>query len=131
MTERQIKKSYDEWNKQSSYDFETAQAMFSSGRYIYAIFFCHLAVEKLLKGIFLKESKKEPEKIHNLNYFIEKLDLKIDTEKRDFIDNLNDLSVPVRYPDELEKLLKDFDNKETAEILKKTGELLTWLRSMI
>jgi hypothetical protein len=37
----------------------------------------------------------------------------------------------VRYPDELEKLLKDFDNKETAEILKKTGELLTWLRSMI
>jgi len=33
--------------------------------------------------------KKEPEKIHNLNYFIEKLDLKIDTEKRDFIDNLS------------------------------------------
>lgn len=31
---------------------KTAEAMFNSKRYLYAVFMCHLAIEKALKGIY-------------------------------------------------------------------------------
>lgn len=124
-------KSPEEWFKQADYDLETAIAMFNSGRYIYTVFMCHLSVEKALKGLYAKKFEKDPPKIHNLNYFCEKIDIEIDTEKRDFIDNLNNLSVPTRYPEELERLLRDYKKEETEDVLKKTKELLKWLKQRI
>ena len=47
---------------------------------------------------------------------------------KEFIENLNRLSVPTRYPDELEKMLKEYDKIRTEEILLRTGELLGWLK---
>jgi len=49
----------DEWYLQSDYDFETAEAMFTSGRYIYAIFMCHLSLEKALIKSFTQDRTKE------------------------------------------------------------------------
>ncbi|WP_367401612.1 HEPN domain-containing protein [Geoalkalibacter halelectricus] len=43
-----MEKRTEEWLRQSDYDFETAEVMFNSGRQIYAVFMCHLAI-----GIFL------------------------------------------------------------------------------
>ena len=36
----------EEWLKQSEYDMGIAKAMLKTGRYIYAVFMCHLAIEK-------------------------------------------------------------------------------------
>lgn len=44
-------KDVNEWLLQAEYDIDTAYAMFRSGRYSYAIFMCHLSIEKGLKGI--------------------------------------------------------------------------------
>jgi HEPN domain-containing protein len=49
----------------------------------------------------------------------------------EFIDNLNDLSVPTRYPDELDKLLKDYKKEDTFEVLEKTKKLLLCLKKML
>ena len=125
---RQKFKSSEEWFKQSDYDLATAEAMFKAGRYLYVVFMCHLSIEKALKGHFAKVFKKDPPKIHNLNYFCEIIELDIEKELRDFLDNLNDLSVPSRYPDELERLLTDFGKDETRHVLEETGELLSWLK---
>jgi len=124
-------KSPEEWFKQAEYDLETASAMFKTGRYIYTVFMCHLSIEKALKGLYAKKFKKDPPKIHNLNYFCEKIDIEMESEKLDFIDNLNNLSVPTRYPDELERLVKDYKKENTGEVLKKTEELLKCLKQMI
>ena len=40
-----------EWLRQADYDLETAQYMLAGGRYIYAVFMCHLSAEKALKGL--------------------------------------------------------------------------------
>jgi HEPN domain-containing protein len=44
-------KSSKEWLLQSDYDITTAEAMYESGRYFYAVFMCHLSLEKCLKGM--------------------------------------------------------------------------------
>jgi len=90
----------DEWFLQSDYDFETAEAMFTSGRYIYAIFMCHLSLEKALKGLYLKRRNEHPVKSHDLVYFVQKIELEIDAGNFEFILRLNRLSVPTRYPDD-------------------------------
>jgi len=47
--ERPMSKSPQEWLKQADYDMETAEIMFDNKRHIYAVFMCHLAIEKILK----------------------------------------------------------------------------------
>lgn len=121
----------EEWFKQAEYDLDTASAMFETGRYIYTVFMCHLSIEKALKGLYAKKFKKDPPKIHNLNFFCEKIDIEIESKKLDFIDNLNNLSIPTRYPEELERLIKDYEKEKTEDVLKKTKELLKWLKQLI
>ena len=45
-----MKKETKNWLDSAKYDMETAEHMFNTGRYIYTIFMCHLAVEKALKA---------------------------------------------------------------------------------
>jgi HEPN domain-containing protein len=49
-------------------------------------------------------------------------------EFQSFVGNLNDLSVPTRYPDEIEKLVKQYNKSKTSNILKLTQRLLSWLK---
>ncbi len=121
----------EEWFKQAEYDFETANAMFETGRYIYAVFMCHLSIEKALKGLYAQKFKQDPSKIHNLNYFCEKIDLQPPEEIQIFIDKLNSLSVPTRYPDELDKLMKDYKKDLTKNIVDHAKELLLWLKKKL
>lgn len=37
------------WVEQARYDLETARAMLDSGRYVYVVFCCQQAVEKMIK----------------------------------------------------------------------------------
>jgi len=124
-------KTSEEWFRQAEYDLGTAEAMFDAGRYIYTVFMWHLSIEKALKGLYAKKFKKDPPKIHNLNYFCELVEIVLEKDLQEFIDNLNDLSVPTRYPDELDKLLKDYKKEDTFKVLEKTKELLLCLKKML
>jgi HEPN domain-containing protein len=54
---------------------KTAEAMFNSKRFIYAVFMCHLSIEKALKGLYTLALNEVPPKTHNLVYLIEKIKL--------------------------------------------------------
>lgn len=124
-------KPQKEWFKQAQYDYETAKVMFRTGRYIYTIFMCHLSIEKALKGIYTKCHKKDVPKTHDLNYLCEVINLNSPETFQMFIDTLNDLSVPTRYPDELSLLLKQYKKEKTKNVLIQTKELLLWLEKML
>ncbi len=67
-----------------------------------------LSIEKALKGPYVEKFSKDPPKIHDLVYFVKKIELTLPEEHEDFLNILNELSVPTRYPDELSKLLKEY-----------------------
>jgi HEPN domain-containing protein len=121
----------DEWFKQAEYDLATAQAMFKVARYIYTVFMCHLSIEKALKGLYAKKFQKDPPKMHNLNYLCEKIKLRLPENHESFVDNLNNLSVPTRYPDRIEKLVKEYKREKTRKIMQQTKELLLWLKKSL
>ena len=117
-------KTVEEWMKQADYDIETAQSMFDTGRYIYTIFMCHLSIEKALKGLFTKVIKEIPPKIHDLLYLIRRIDLELEENEKDIIIELNELSIPTRYPEELNKLIRIYKVEKTKNLLLKSKEVL-------
>ena len=121
-------KDYKEWFDQSEYDYQTAKVMIDFGRYFYAVFMCHLSIEKSLKGLYLKETGKLPPKIHKLNYFIEKLDLQPEKNLLKFIIGIDDASVATRYPESLKKISNQYKMKNTTVIYERTKEVLSWIK---
>lgn len=126
MNKNNIKNS-QEWHKQSLYDLKSAEVMFRGGRYIYSIFFCHLAVEKTLKSLYVKKFGKNPPRTHNLLYFVNTLNIKTDKKQNNIIVKLNEASIPTRYPEDLKTMLKEFNRTNTGLILTQTRGLLKWL----
>ena len=120
-------KPTEEWLTQANYDMDTADYMFRGGRYMYAVFMCHLSLEKALKGRYAEKLGKEPPKTHNLLYLLEKMKLTLPEALFDFISTLNRVSVPTRYPDDLQRILKDYDKKKTKEVLDQSKKVLQWL----
>jgi len=118
----------DEWFKQADYDLDTAEFMFSGERYFYSVFMCHLSIEKSLKGLYIRKFKDAPPKTHNLLYLLEFIDPDLPEDMYDFVFTLNRVSVMTRYPDNLQKMLEEYNKEKTNEILGKSKELLRWLK---
>ena len=121
-------KGYKEWFLQADYDYETAKAMYKSGRYLYTVFMSHLCIEKALKGSLLKRHDTFPPKTHNLNYLIEKIELSMSEKDTTFVFLLNDVSLPTRYPEDLKKLMRVYTKEKAKQILEKTNKLLQWIK---
>ena len=55
-------KSIANWIESSNYDIKTADHMFATKRYVYVLFMCHLATEKLIKALYEATTKVMPPK---------------------------------------------------------------------
>ncbi len=112
----------------SEYDFITAKYMFETGRYVYVIFMCHMAIEKALKAIVAELTDRVSPKTHNLIYLIKVANLNIPQDLFDFIAKINNASVITRYPEDFKKLLENYPEKISENYLKNTEKVLQWLR---
>jgi len=82
-------KNPEEWLNQAIYDMDTAEYMFNGGRYIYAVFMCHLSIEKALKGLYQNRLNEIPPKTHNLVYLINKTEINPPEKIGKFLVKLN------------------------------------------
>ncbi len=124
-----MSEKHKEWLKQADYDMDTADAMFISGRYFYAVFMCHLSIEKALKGLYYKVLDEVPPKTHNLLYLVIKIGKKPEQELEKFITKLNTASVATRYPDDLAKIQAAYTEKVTKDMIIKSKDVLKWIKT--
>lgn len=113
----------------SDYDIGTAEHMLNTGRYLYVIFMCHLALEKMLKAHVTEATKEIPRKTHDLLHLVNKAKLDVPRAYLDFIGKINSASIPTRYPEDLNKMLKLFPKPVADDYLKLTKEVIAWLKS--
>jgi HEPN domain-containing protein len=124
-----VGKSVQEWLKQAKYDMDTARFMFSGGRYFYAVFMCHLSIEKALKGLLAHRRCEEPPRVHNLVYLLKKVGVIPPQDVGKFLTKLNEASVLTRYPEELTQLQTHYSQAVVRDILKGSKEALKWIRN--
>jgi len=121
---RQVKN----WLDSAHYDLETADHMYKSGRYVYTIFLCHLALEKILKAKVQEVTAKLPPKAHNLRYLLKLSKLEAPDDIFEFLSKLSDVSIPTRYPEDFAKLLDAYNKRTAREYADKTKEAFEWIR---
>ena len=121
------------WLKLAEYDFETAEAMLKSGRYLYVAYTCEQTLEKYLKAIYVKEKNITPPYIHNLKRLLSELSIftEINDEQSSFIDYINSYYIESRYNEEIETLKTSLNKQKATEILNKTRELSKWLKTKV
>lgn len=112
----------------SDYDFSTAIYMLETGRYLYVIFMCHMAIEKVLKAIVAEVTDKVPPRTHNLIYLIKLANINVPQDMFDFIAKINNASVVTRYPEDFKRLIEDYPEDIAKEYLNNTEKVLQWLK---
>lgn len=118
----------DEWFRQAEYDLDTADCMFCSGRYFYAVFMCHLTAEKALKGRLASISQEDPPRTHDLLLLLKRTNLDPPELLAKFLITLNEASVATRYPEDLDVLTSHYPKPVTATVLRRTKEFIEWIR---
>ena len=116
------------WIASAEYDLETARHMLATRRFIYVVFMCHLAVEKMLKAHVAEVTRTIPTKTHDLIYLVKKADLALPEPYLDFVSRINAASVPTRYPEDLERAIRNYSEMLVREYLRQTEEVLQWLK---
>lgn len=71
--------------------------MLTTGRFLYVVFMCHLALEKMLKAHVTEITQSIPVKTHDLIYLLKKCQLELPQEHLEFIGKINSASIPTRY----------------------------------
>jgi HEPN domain-containing protein len=117
------------WVATSNYDLQTADAMYKAGRYLYVVFICHLAIEKMLKALLARKYPENvPPKIHNLINLSQRAGITIPENLKDFFQRIDNVSIATRYPEDLRTLSKEFNQDTAQRILSDTKRMLKWLK---
>ena len=123
-----MKKTTLNWIKTSDYDYKTAESLLRAKRFVYVIFMCHLAIEKMLKAIISELHDETPPHSHNLKRLTQLGQVDLPEDLKIFIYEINLKSVPTRYPEDLEKLSKQLDFSVAKRYLSETKRILKWLK---
>jgi len=111
------KKEYIQyWLKSAEQDLATMNYLFKGRRYVHALFFGHLYIEKISKALWVKNNKENyPPKIHNILAILKQAEHELDEEQQLFLLKLNQYQIEGRYPEDVEKLYKITRRQLTLE----------------
>jgi HEPN domain-containing protein len=115
------------WIDLAEYDLKTAEAMFESRRYVYVLFTCQQAVEKVLKALVVKASHRFPPRTHDLLKLALLAEIDLDNEQKEFLAKLSFYYIESRYPEELLKISESITRSVALEYLNRSKEVLKWL----
>jgi len=112
------------WIITAAKDWEVVQDLLQSGQYIYALFFAHLALEKLLKGHWVNDNEGNyPPRTHSLVRIAEGIDQKFDEETLAFLERMNDFQLEGRYPDYQFRIYQACNKEFTEQVLDKVNSI--------
>jgi HEPN domain-containing protein len=119
-----VQKQIEYWRKSSQEDIKVAELLFQNEWFRHALFFAHLAVEKVLKAHVTKQTCRIPPKIHNLSRLAELAQLSLTPEQQVFLRDLGVYQIEGRYPDLLPEVV---DGATARKDITRVKELLEWL----
>jgi len=119
------------WVTISEYDLGTAEDMLAVGRYVYVLFACQQALEKMLKALITQCSGEMPPRIHDLIELAVRAGLEIDDEQERLFRALNLYYIETRYSSKLIEPEGQVNEELAGEVLEKTREVWQCLRAKL
>lgn len=117
------------WIESAERDWDVVETLFASKKYAYALFFCHLSTEKILKALVVKLKKKNPPYTHDLNRLAEIAGITMTPEQLSLLAEVSVFNIAGRYQDEKMEFFKKYNKRDVAEkYVKAAHELILWLK---
>jgi HEPN domain-containing protein len=123
-----IEKQIEYWSLGAASDIDTAGILIKNKKYLHGLFFCHLAIEKIIKAHVTKATNRIPPKSHNLFRLLDIAEIEVSDENAEFLGILMKYQLEGRYPDYNPETP---DKKKVNEYFKKTKEFLLWLKNLL
>jgi HEPN domain-containing protein len=121
-------KTMSYWLESSEYDLGTGATLLRSRKFPYALFFGHLAIEKLLKALVVKHTGDHAPFSHSLGMLAARTGIKFPEDVMDQLAEFMEFHTEARYPDAkmefYQKCTKEFAQVKFREIKK----VYKWLR---
>ena len=118
------------WFKSADEDYDTMLYLKVGKKNTWCLFMGHLVIEKLLKGLYVKNNPNASmvPKIHNLILLSQKAKLKVPTEIREKIQTINTFNISARYDDYKRTFDEKCTDSYTSEQVKNIEEVRKWLK---
>lgn len=123
-----LQKQIDYWIVGAEEDISIADLLIREKRIIHGLFFCHLVIEKAIKAYYVKTTKDNAPRSHNLIYLSENAGLTFDDDTQIFLGILMKYQLQGRYP-EYNPVLPDLHRVQ--EYFTKTQKLFQWLKEKL
>ncbi len=123
-----INKQVNYWKKSSERSWETASGLFKIKRYDACLFFCHLTLEKSLKGLFIKKTKNLAPYIHDLAKLSNLAQLNLPPDQIQNLRIITTFNISTRYDDIKFEFYKKCTKKYTEKYFLITKKLFLWLK---
>jgi len=123
-----VKKTVQYWLEGAEYDLSVAEAMFEKGKYPYALFMGHLALEKLLKALVVSVTGNHAPYTHSLPLLAEKTGLETPQKTVKALARFMEFHFEARYPNDQKKFYRKCTKAFTTRNLQKMNEVFLWLK---
>lgn len=118
------------WITEAEEALTVAGHLFEKGDYSYALFFGHLAIEKLLKSLYVERQKQHAPPIHNLQRLARLAGLDLDEARRDTLILISSFNIEARYPDLKRSFRERCTEEYSREQMRNIKETFEWLKQM-
>ena len=119
------------WMDEAKEALDVTEHLFEKKDYSYALFFGHLAVEKILKALYVNKTNEHAPPIHNLQRISKLAGIPLDEDKTDKLILISSFNIEARYPD-LKRSFRKKCNRQFTELhIQTIKEIYEWLRGMI
>jgi len=126
-----VEKTISYWLEGAEYDLGVADAMFKAEKYPYALFMGHLALEKLLKALVVKNTKKHAPITHSLPLLASKLSIELPNEIKKKLARFMEFYFETRYPDEQKMFYAKCTRDFTEQNLNEVKKVFEWLKKKL
>lgn len=130
MTNKEI---VEYWLDSSDQDYETMQVLMRNAQYSWSLFIGHLVVEKLLKGMYVKQNfdTPYPPKTHNLLSLAEKCGLELEDKQIEKLQIITQFNISARYDDYKQEFHKKCTKEYTEFQVENIKEIREWLKKKL
>ena len=128
LTKKQIKELVLYWKEGGLHDYDTAKSLWKSKRYDACLFFCHLSLEKLLKGVVVEVTQESAPYTHDLVLLVQKANIVADKNLLTNIAIYTNFNMSARYPEDKLAFYKICTREFSEPYFKESQKLVLWLK---
>ena len=126
-----MKKTIDYWLEEAEEALKVADHLFEKKDFSYSLFFGHLAVEKIIKAIYVQKRNEHAPQIHNLLRLADQAGITMSAEQKETLIIITAFNLESRYPDEKRSFRIKCTQQYTEIELEKIRKIIKWLKSIM